>query len=92
MTTVADESRVEHTLARIRADAGDGRTAADLLELGMALRRRIVEKGRFLRDERIAEYAVGTAWDADTRELLKAYADVYDAQAALVGEDKRAAA
>ena len=79
--------RVEPTLARTRAEARDGRTAADLLELGMVLHRRLVEKGRYLRDQLNAEYGAGSAFDADTREVLIAYADVFDAQLLLMGEE-----
>ena len=84
---MTDALRVEPTLARTRAEARDGRTAADLLELGMALHRRLVEKGRFLRDAYNEEYSAGSAFDADTREVLKAYADVFDAQLLLMGEE-----
>ena len=85
--TDRDTLRVAPTHARVRADARDGHTAADLLELGMILHRRLVEKGRYLRDEHNAEYGAGSAFDADTRDVLVAYADVFDAQLLLMGEE-----
>ena len=75
------------TSKAVPIDATDGRTAAALLELGMVLHLRLVEKGRFLRDDHNAEYGAGSAFDADTREVLKAYADVFDAQLTLVGDE-----
>ena len=97
----ASETRVEHTLARVRADVRDGHTAADLLELGMALHWQIVEKGRQLREldranaldprphrsrDEAVRRARGRELGMEAAELVRAYADVHDAQALLAGE------
>ena len=88
MTRQTGELRVEHTLARIRADAAGRETTEELLGLSAALLAKILQKGRFLNNA--PEYAAGTAFDAELRQLVADYAATVDAILLLGGHEEEA--
>lgn len=89
------ELRVEHTLARIRADAAGRETAEELLGLSAALLAKILDEGR--RINRSAGYAKALTGSAFTvgdatelRQLVADYAATVDAILLLGGHDEEA--